>query len=361
MPNPRRPIIAAVDPSDVAEWPESECEAVERCPVCGFGQRALLHAGLTDRIFRVAPGRWNMYRCGGCGAAYLAPRPDRATIGRAYSNYYTHCAQNVPTVRRIGAIRTLLHDWLNGYLNSRYGLARHPARAAGRLLIPLLPPLRAAADAECRHLARPPAGGGALLDVGCGNGRFLAVAREMGWRAEGIDFDEQAVRAARAEGLQVRHGGIELFDDVRERYDVITASHVIEHVHDPVDMLVRIHRLLKPGGRLWLETPNLASLGHRLYGPNWRGLEPPRHLVLFTPDSLRAALRKAGFSRISQELRGLVLYSIFAASEAIGRDEDVLTASRKGRPKMSDVLAEACEMLAPGQREFLTFRAVKEK
>lgn len=301
-----------------------------------------------------------MYQCDGCGSAYLDPRPDRATIGIAYSDYYTHCVQGASAVRRIGVIKTLLHDWLNGYLNSRYGLVRRPAHAMGCLLIPLLPPLRAAADAECRHLPRPPIDGGALLDVGCGNGQFLAVAREMGWNAEGIDFDEQAVRAARANGLEVRHGGIELLQGVRERYDVITLSHVIEHVHDPLDLLVRIHLLLKPGGRLWLETPNLESVGHGLYGPHWRGLEPPRHLVLFTSTSLRSVLRRAGFSHISQKFRGLALYSVFAASEAIERGENVLTASRKGRPKVSDVLAEVYEMIVPRRREFLTFLVKKE-
>ncbi|NMF88458.1 class I SAM-dependent methyltransferase [Aromatoleum petrolei] len=302
-----------------------------------------------------------MYECKGCGSAYLDPRPDRATIGLAYANYYTHSSQGGVTVRRIGAIRTLLHDWLNGYLNCVYGLRRRPAKPLGRLLIPLLVPLRAAADAECRHLPRPPAGGGALLDVGCGNGQFLSMAREMGWNAEGVDFDECAVNAARSAGLQVRLGGIELFDGERERYDVITLSHVIEHIHDPIDLLGRIHRLLKPGGILWLETPNLSSAGHRLYGPNWRGLEPPRHLVLFNATSLCSVLYKAGFSHISQKFPGLVLYSVFAASEAIERGGDVLTASRRGRPKMSDVLVEAYEMIVPWRREFLTYLARKEK
>lgn len=350
----------AIEPSGPAEWPATGCEALGRCPVCGCGRRALLHAGLSDRIFGVAPGRWSMYGCGGCGSAYLDPRPDRATIGLAYANYYTHCAQGAPTVRRIGALRTLLHDWLNGYVNSRYGLAREPARAAGRLIVPLLWPLRAAVDAECRHLARLPSDGGALLDVGCGNGEFVALARAMGWNAEGVDFDAKAVSAARAAGLAVRHGGIELFEGVRERYDAITLSHVIEHVHDPVDLLARIHALLKPGGRLWLETPNLGSLGHRVYGAHWRGLEPPRHLVLFTAASMRAALRRAGFSDIAQKFRGLVLYSVFAQSEAIRSGENVLAASRRGRPRVSDVLAEACEMMVPRCREFLTFVARKE-
>lgn len=355
----RKMNIFEFDPLIVQKWPESGCESVANCPVCGCTERTILHAGLTDRIFRAAPGSWCLHCCRGCGAAFLDPRPDRATIGLAYSTYYTHCVNNAPIVRRVGTVRALLHDWLNDYLNTRYGLSRLPARKGGRLLIPLMPMLRGAADADCRHLGLPPLNGGDLLDVGCGNGRFLLLAREMGWRAEGIDFDEQAVCVARAKGLNVRHGGIELLDGVRDRYDVITLSHVIEHVHDPVDLLVRIHRLLKPGGYLWLETPNLQSLGYRKYGRNWRGLEPPRHLVLFTPESLRLALQKAGFSKISTQFRGLVLYSIFAASEAIASNGEVLTASRAGRPKVSDLLAELYEWIVPRRREFLTIQAVK--
>lgn len=343
------------------EWPEGGLEEVGVCPVCASPRRSLLHEGLTDRAFCVAPGRWSLASCEACGVAYLDPRPTRQTIGRAYSAYYTHSSDDAPVIRRLGWLRSVLHDWLNGYVNGRYGLRRLPARRLGRLAIPLLVPLRGAADAECRHLPRPPAGGGALLDIGCGNGRFLVLAQQMGWNAEGLDPDAQAVATALQQGLRVRQGGVELLDEERERYDVVTLSHVIEHVHDPVGLLERIHRLLKPGGILWLETPNLASLGHRRFGRDWRGLEPPRHLVLFTPASLRHALRAAGFARISQHFRGLVLYSIFAASEAIARNDNVSTASRKGRPKVSDVFAEAYEMIVPGRREFLTFVAEKHQ
>lgn len=300
-----------------------------------------------------------MYRCGSCGCGYLDPCPDKATIGLAYSSYYTHGSQQrAAPIRRIGLARTLLHDWLNGYLNSRYGLSRRPANTGGRLLLPLLPPIRTAADAYCRHLRRPPPGG-FLLDLGCGNGEFLSLAQEMGWRAEGVDFDEQAVRAARDAGFQVHHGGIEVFEGVEERYDVITLNHVIEHVHDPVELLGRVHSLLKPGGVLWIETPNVESLGHRIYGPHWRGLEPPRHLVLFSSASLRSALQRTGFSRVSQKFRGLALYSVFAASEAIADGGNVSVASRSGRPKVFDMLAEGYEMLVPRHREFLTYIAQK--
>lgn len=340
-------------------WPADDLEFVPNCPVCASTQRGLLYQDLTDRVFCVADGSWNLYRCAQCACAYLDPRPTPQSIGRAYAGYYTHDAEDHPIVRRKGRLRSLLHDLINGYQNHRYGLQRHPALAAGRWLLPLLPSLRSAADAECRHLPSPPARGGRVLDVGCGNGGFLLLARQAGWQVEGLDFDPGAVQAARSRGLEVHHGGIEVLGDRRECYDVITLCHVIEHVPDPIDTLRRLHALLKPGGTLWLDTPNLDSLGAVRFGPHWRGLEPPRHLVLFAPRAMRGALAAVGFRDQRQHWRGLSLFDVFAPSEALQTGRPVSQASHQGQPPLCDVIAELREMLQPARREFLTFTARK--
>lgn len=340
-------------------WPQADLEFVPRCPVCGSTERHLLHKGLTDRVFCVADGEWDLYRCAQCASGYLDPRPTPKSIGRAYAGYYTHEAEDHPIVRRKGGIRSLLHDLINGYQNHRYGLQRNPALAAGRWLLPLLPSLRSAADAECRHLPPPPVGGARLLDVGCGNGGFLLLARQAGWLVEGLDFDASAVQAARSRGLEVHHGGIELLADRSACYDAITLCHVIEHVHDPMATLRHLHALLKPGGVLWLDTPNLASLGAVRFGQHWRGLESPRHLVLFTPRAMRDALNRAGFRSVKQYWRGLSVFNVYAPSEALVRQESAQNASHQGRPPLRDVLTELREMVQPSRREFLTLSARK--
>ena len=323
-------------------WPRADLESVPRCPVCGSAERSLLYTGLTDRVFCVADGAWDLYRCAQCASGYLDPRPTPESIGRAYAGYYTHDAEDHPTVRRKGRIRSLLHDLVNGYQNHRYGLQRSPALPIGRWLLPLLP-----------------AGGGRLLDVGCGNGGFLMLVRQAGWQVEGLDFDAGAVQAARSRGLEVHHGGIEVLGGCSACYDVITLCHVIEHVHDPITTLRRLHALLKPGGVLWLDTPNLASLGAVRFGPHWRGLETPRHLVLFCSASMSDALTKSGFHSLRQYWRGLSLFNVFAPSEALARGESATDASHQGRPPLRDVLAELREMAQPARREFLTLSARK--
>lgn len=345
--------------SNPRPWPQNDLQAVPHCPVCNGTERSLLHKGLSDRVFGVADGLWDLYRCAQCASGYLDPRPTPDSVGRAYASYYTHDAEDHPIVRRKGRLRSLLHDLINGYQNRRYGLNRSPALPVGRWLLPLLPSLRTAADAECRHLPPLPAGGGRLLDVGCGNGGFLMLARQAGWQVEGIDFDAGAVQTARSRGLDVHHGGVELLEDRSACYDVITLCHVIEHVHDPVATLRRLHALLKPGGVLWLDTPNVSSLGAMRFGPHWRGLEVPRHLVLFCPSSMHKALTAAGFHSYRQHWRGLSLFTVFAPSEALARGEPATTASHQGHPPLRDVLAELREMVQPSCREFITISARK--
>jgi SAM-dependent methyltransferase len=113
-------------------------------------------------------------------------------------------------------------------------------------------------------------------------------------------------------GLDVALGSLEQQCYPSEHFDAVTLSHVIEHVPDPVGTLVECARLLKKGGKLVIATPNNASLGHRLFGRNWRGLEPPRHLHIFSPQSLRRTLGMAGFQNITirpQVARSVILES----------------------------------------------------
>ena len=350
--------VSAIRP--VPPWPSEELESVPACPVCGSGDRELLHSELTDRVFHIADGQWNLYRCSSCESGYLDPRPTKDSIGKAYAGYYTHEAVDHPLVRRKGFVRTQLHDCVNDYQNHRYGLQRRPGRIGGRWLLLFFPPLRHAADAECRHLPPlPESGMGRLLDVGCGNGSFLELAGQAGWTAEGLDFDSEAVKVAQARGLNVHKGGVDVLTERRGFYDFITLCHVIEHVHDPVALLNQLRDLLKPGGILWIDTPNLSSFGARLFRGAWRGLEPPRHLTLFNSSSLRKALKQSGFRSLKQHWRGLTVFNVFAASQSIASAGSAASASYRGKPPVWTIMFELLEMMIPARREFLTFTARK--
>jgi 2-polyprenyl-3-methyl-5-hydroxy-6-metoxy-1,4-benzoquinol methylase len=276
----------------VAEWPETELEPVAGCPVCGHNNRRLLYAGLTDRVHHCAPGAWNLHQCQQCGAAYLDPRPTPSSIWRAYTNYYTHKMAGINLT--LSFRQRLRRALRNGYINSKYGSSLKPATGLGKWVVPLLYGKQGEIDHGLRNLPRLDiAGSRKVLDIGCGNGSFLQEAAQLGWDARGIDPDPSA--ASHIAGLRVEQGALPKTEFRDATFDVITLSHVIEHTHDPVASLREVYRLLKPGGRIWLATPNVAAAGHRRFRKNWIGLHPPAHLVLFTHASILHALCTVGF------------------------------------------------------------------
>ena len=155
-------------------------------------------------------------------------------------------------------------------------------------------------DSQCNQVLYVPfVPNGRLLDVGCGNGATMVTLQERGWRVRGIDFDPKAVAAAQTNGLDVSLGGLLEHRFPSKSFDTILVSHVIEHVPDPIAVLTECHRLLKPGGTLVALTPNADSRSHKMFGECWRGLEVPRHLHIFTPQSLATAARQAGFENVT--------------------------------------------------------------
>jgi 2-polyprenyl-3-methyl-5-hydroxy-6-metoxy-1,4-benzoquinol methylase len=343
-------------PTTLAEWPGDGHESVSACPACAAEKRSPLHGNLTDRNFFCAPGSWNMYRCDSCASAYLDPRPTPETIGLAYERYFTH--GDAPSFASLGIIAKLRRVIANGYRNYRYGTRDYPASRAAIPAVVFMRNGKAIIDAGMRHLPKA-VKGQRLLDLGCGNGMFLARAHNAGWKVVGVDFDAKAVETARSQGLDVRLGGVEVLNPTIEQFDVITMAHVIEHVHRPLEVLQACHKLLKPGGFLWLETPNISSNGHRLFGPNWHSLDPPRHLVLFGFSSMQRILMEAGFSQVETQPYRPLCKEIFLASMAISNGRDPYSDAREILPQGQVREAEKLAKRDTAKREFITVKAWK--
>ena len=186
---------------------------------------------------------------------------------------------------------------------------------------------------------------GRMLDVGCGSGALLQRMRIAGWEVEGVDFDEKAIdRAWREYGVAVRHGDLRAACYPDGSFDAVTMNHVIEHVHDPIALLAESRRILRPGGRLVVVTPNIASWGHARFGRNWRGLEPPRHLHLFSQKTLAETARRAGFARREVRTACARAYAILLASLELERHG---THTMGGDPSLMDGL-RALSLASPG-------------
>lgn len=278
----------------MGSWPKADLEDVQVCPICRSDNYLLLYRSLRDTTFEVAPGKWNLMKCNDCGTLFLNPRPTLASIGRAYENYYTHASS---TPNMVPSKPTLRLGLWNGYINRAFGYHLRPEYPIGYPLMRMMPYRRLLNDRIFRSITLPrntphPR----LLDVGCGSGQFLNFIQKLGWEGYGIDTDSKAIAAANQLQLHVANTAL-LPDTFPSRFfDAITMNHVIEHVHDPISLLKICHKILKPSGILWIATPNALSLSHKKFGRHWRGIESPRHVVLFTPKSLRIALQHAGFA-----------------------------------------------------------------
>jgi len=302
-----------------AGWPAGGLENVPRCPVCGSSGRKLIHANLRDRVFCCAPGEWNLHQCNDCGSGYLDPRPTSATIGLAYSKYFTHGPTGGVDYAKASWWRRFRIAQRNSYLNAHYGYDLKPAAWSPFFLSHAR---RRRFDTFTGHL-RFPGRGAHVLDIGCGNGAFLWQMRSLGWDVCGVEPDTKSAARARAAGLDVRDGLIQQQTLPDAHFDAITMNHVIEHLHDPLDTLRRCWKLLKPGGQISLTTPNLGSRGHQIFGADWLPLDPPRHLVLFTEDSLRRALETCGFAVSRPPRPSLKARELFETSFFLHRGNDL--------------------------------------
>ena len=340
-------------------------ERRDRCLVCGSSGPVLWPA-LADRLFGVE-GRWDVRRCAspGCGALWLDPRPIEADIGEAYRRYYTHPSGEATGRGRLGAgVRGAYELGQRRYLADRYGYPAVPGPRA-RLAAALVRAWSGRrADTEFAAFYQHGMPGGRLLDVGCGSGKAVRRLRELGWDARGLERDPVAVHAARAAGVPVEQGDMATTPFPAATFDVVTLSHVIEHVHDPVALLRQCRRVLRPGGRVVVVTPNADSWLHRRYGRRWRGLEPPRHLHVFTLASLRhlACLADLDVVRLGTTVRGANSAAIAAAAlRREGRADPASDPSRRTRAAAELVQQVAAWRLhaRPGQGEELVLEATR--
>lgn len=335
------------------EWPAEGLEYLGYCPVCGSKPRALQYADLTDSLYS-APGLWTLYRCMECQVRYLDPRPNAKTIKLAYSNYHTHGAvhHNGTPNNPLRKVKLALK---NGYLNNVWNTSLQPAFPfLARLISTLYPNWMALYHRQAMRDLPGPARG-ELLDIGCGGGSFLRLAKAVGWSVHGVDVDEKALAVARAANIDVALGGIELFDGQKELFDVITLSHVIEHVHDPNIVLKACWRLLKPGGIFWIEAPNFDSYGRKLFDRNWRGLEPPRHLVLFNTANMSRLLAQVGFSNIRHAGWMPQLKPMYQASKNIKNGDTSNVKNMNVYEKIKVALADRNLKKDATGREYFTF------
>jgi 2-polyprenyl-3-methyl-5-hydroxy-6-metoxy-1,4-benzoquinol methylase len=329
---------------------EIRTRSCPRCHICG-GRGEHLYNGLKDRLFS-SPGEWNLKKCvtSECGLVWLDPMPVEEDIGKAYRSYvFTEDQKERPSailsnlepkgLRSLLPSRRLRAFIKRGYIATAYGYIKgvpRLQRIAGCALY--LYPFLARDLAKSIYFMhyRPDA---KLLDVGCGDGSFLDCMRNLGWEGEGVEIDSRFATQASNRGLTIYSGTLEQQRFDSGSVDAIVLCHVLEHVHHPLALLRECHRILRPDGTLTILVPNIDGAGHRRFKSAWLGLDPPRHLHLFTACALRQLVLEAGFSAkvwASASMARLV-YLVSASIAAPNGEEDGLSTLSKLKAFLFDL------------------------
>jgi SAM-dependent methyltransferase len=232
------------------------------CPLgCAAGDDPVLEAG--DRLHHI-PGRFRVVKCRQCGLMRTNPRPTAATIGAYYPEDYA------PYQVTAGLAKKL--KW-------RHRVKARIAKVLGR---------------DSRRLPDIPPGH--LLEVGCAAGAYLLEMQNRGWTTEGVEFSEAAAARARSLGLRVQTSTVEAAAIAPHSADVIAAWMVLEHLHEPVAALRKMHQWAKPHGYLVGVVPDANAFDRKLFGEYWYALQLPGHLYHYSRPSLAALLQAAGWS-----------------------------------------------------------------
>jgi SAM-dependent methyltransferase len=266
--------------SQPAGWEETAC------PLCGDGD--------GRELLRV-PGEpggpdYRLVECAACGLGYLNPRPDVYTIGRYYPDDYE--PYQPPAAKK---------SWWAGVRGRLERLGLWPAAGDSMTNV-------------------PPQGGRRLLDYGCGSGWYASRMRGRGWQVTAMDINPHATAQARQHfGLDTLTGTLPHPAVTPASYDAITLGAVLEHLHDPHPVFAAAREALTPGGLLVVSVPNRASWGFRAFGPAWWPLELPRHLLHFTPATLRRLAEMHGLEVVNLRMLGRTSW-MKRSCAALGRD-----------------------------------------
>ncbi len=246
------------------------------CPVCN--QPSTYNFSSRDLMFN-HDERYDYHNCVACHFVFQHPLPSLENIAAFYPDDYS-VYEEQSRLKNVSGIRKSI-------LKKYYSYSHLSTSAFNDLVSPIF-------KLFSPKYELPYIKNGKLLDVGCGNGRYLDGMKKLGWRTQGVEFNASAVEVCKLSGLTVHHGDLFSAHFESNSFDVINVSHVIEHVPNPMTFFTELARVLKPKGSLVIKTPNSMALGRKLFNTNWYANDVPRHLYLFAYQNLSVLANNCG-------------------------------------------------------------------
>lgn len=262
---------------------------VRKCLICARSEFIFLFP-TQDRLLGLE-GNFKLYRCRHCGLKFLNPQLSYEELGKYYPSAY------MPFRRRAD-------DWRDKFEYAIYRLL-NIGGISGWLARPL------------KHLLRRSLvvkRGTRLLDIGCGSGNFLQIARRFGLECYGTDMYSGSQNVINSPEVKIYNQRAEDISFPGDFFQVVTANHVVEHLIDPRIVLDKVRKILVPDGCFIIHVPNANSLNARLFGRYCQSIDSPRHLNLFSAANFRILCEQSGFKVQKIEYRTPVTVNVIAYS-----------------------------------------------
>jgi 2-polyprenyl-3-methyl-5-hydroxy-6-metoxy-1,4-benzoquinol methylase len=138
---------------------------------------------------------------------------------------------------------------------------------------------------------------GRVLDIGAAAGIMLEIFKQNGWKVRGVEPSQGAI-SARHKGIKVIQKPFESTNFPKRYFDVVILNHTLEHMENPLAALVKVRKVLKKKGLVFIDVPNFGGLSASILGKRWWYLAPEEHNYHFTPDTLKKLIVKSGFKVI---------------------------------------------------------------
>lgn len=228
------------------------------CPLCRSERRETSYGQF---------GEHKIMRCQDCQVYYLYPRLTESAMRRYYEN------------------DNYFEGGDSGYSDTSYADQELALSATFRRLM--------------RNLDKFKLTGGSLLEIGCGYGYLLKEAKDYFSSRVGTDFSAQGARLSAANADKVYEGGIEQIP-VSARFDCVVATHVIEHIYQPLEFVKQLMSRAKPGGSIVLAAPDIGGMLRKVMGHRWASFKIPEHVIYFDTVTLSGLMRQAGLIDIGK-------------------------------------------------------------
>lgn len=160
-----------------------------------------------------------------------------------------------------------------------------------------------------------------LLDVGCGIGYFLDVAKERGWEVYGTEFTDKAIEICESKGIKMHKGPLNPSNYNLESFDVITSFEVIEHINTPNLEVSNISKLLRKEGLFYITTPNFNSTLRYYLGPKYNVIGWPEHLSYYTPSTIENLMKRHSLKKVFIQTTGISITRFLSSKKPATAEE----------------------------------------